>query len=60
MGTRVGLGKKSKIGRKCKGKILSQGIPKNLSIICLLMFTVEELMGLWGNSSSEQSCHLLG
>lgn len=54
MGTRLGLGKKSRFGRKCKGKVLNQGIPKNLSI-CLLMFSVEELVGLWGNSCIEQS-----
>ena len=36
-----------------------QWIPQNLGI-CLLMFSVEELVSLGGNFCSEQSKHLLG
>ena len=59
METRLVLGKNFRISRKCKGKVLMQWIPQNLGI-CLLMFSVEELVSLGGNFCSEQSKHLLG
>ena len=59
METRLGLGKNFRIGRKCKGKVLMQWITKNLGI-CLLMFSIEELLSFGGNFCSEQSKHLLG